>query len=209
MAEILRQTGYTITEVGLVIMDELPLEAYERIGIVLAGLDRGIPWAVGDWMLYGERRADWGEKAAQAQDASKISPETALHYRWVCQRIEPFRRRPGLTFSHHAAVAGMDPADQERLLTEAELNGWTVRELRRRAGEGRRPSPPAPATAAGSPAGAPAPGPTPLEVGKRAWELMTAEMRQEFVSWLRGQDVEVPVRVLVLEPSGGGADAGA
>jgi hypothetical protein len=48
----------------------------------------------------------------------------------VASRFEPSRRRPGLSFSHHAELAGLAPEDQELWLDRAEAGGLSVRALR-------------------------------------------------------------------------------
>jgi hypothetical protein len=49
---------------------------------------------------------------------------------YVASRFEPSRRRPGLSFSHHAELAGLAPEDQELWLDRAEAGGLSVRALR-------------------------------------------------------------------------------
>jgi hypothetical protein len=50
---------------------------------------------------------------------------------WVAERVHPSRRRPGLSFEHHAEVAAL-PADQQELfLARAEREGWTLEDMRR------------------------------------------------------------------------------
>ncbi len=49
----------------------------------------------------------------------------------VAMAIPHQRRRPGLSWSHHRAVAGLDPDEQDRRLEEAETARWTVAALER------------------------------------------------------------------------------
>jgi hypothetical protein len=48
----------------------------------------------------------------------------------VASRFEASRRRPGLSFSHHAELAGLAPEDQELWLDRAEAGALSVRALR-------------------------------------------------------------------------------
>jgi hypothetical protein len=82
--------------------------------------------------------------------------QSLMNMAYVASRFEPDRRRPGLSFSHHAELAGLPPEDQELWLDRAEAGGLSVRALRielrkvrRRASErmalaSTRPEPPPP-----------------------------------------------------------------
>jgi len=61
----------------------------------------------------------------------------------VASRITPVRRLATLSWSHHEAVAGLEPDQQDGLLAQAEVEGWTVREIRGAAREliGKLPKP--------------------------------------------------------------------
>ena len=49
--------------------------------------------------------------------------------RWS-RRFEASRQREVLSFSHHETVAALAPAEQDRLLDEADREGWSRQELR-------------------------------------------------------------------------------
>jgi hypothetical protein len=53
-----------------------------------------------------------------------------MNMAYVASRFEESRRRPGLSFSHHAELAGLAPEDQELWLDRAEAGGLSVRKLR-------------------------------------------------------------------------------
>lgn len=82
----------------------------------------------GDWLIYGEDK--FGEKFSQAVDASGYELGTLRNAKWVCNKIAPERRRDKLSFGHHQVVASLPLEDQEKWLTEAELESWSVAELR-------------------------------------------------------------------------------
>ena len=48
----------------------------------------------------------------------------------VARRIDPSRRRDGLTWSHHAEVAGLEPDEADAVLAETALYTWSVEHLR-------------------------------------------------------------------------------
>jgi hypothetical protein len=71
----------------------------------------------------------FGERMAQAVENTGLAPQTLMNYASVARRVPPERRRQSLPYSYHAVVAPLEPADQERWLTDAEAEGWTRREL--------------------------------------------------------------------------------
>ena len=48
----------------------------------------------------------------------------------VARRIDPSRRRDGLTWSHHAEVAGLEPDEADAVLAETALYTWSVEHQR-------------------------------------------------------------------------------
>lgn len=114
--------------VGLVVHRPLDFDQWERLGAALDYLAGAVHWWLGDWVRYGE--AAYGEMYAQAIEESPYSYGTLRNDVWVCNAIEPDRRRPRLTFGHHAIVAPLPPQEQDRWLDQAEENGWSCRDLR-------------------------------------------------------------------------------
>lgn len=98
-------------------------EQWVNAGLTLDVLTDAVPWCRGDWMLFGEQK--FGQDHTQAlpdphsPDGQKLN-RTFQNCRWVADRFPPSRRRGGVSFSHHAAVAALDPPDQERWLDEIE-----------------------------------------------------------------------------------------
>jgi hypothetical protein len=104
---------------ALVLPERLPFDAWERLGHdVLRPMARGVQWWIGDWLNYGERR--YGEKYAQAIDATGYDYSTLNGMRWVAERIAIVRRRTSLSWAHHREVAALEPAAQTRWLRTAE-----------------------------------------------------------------------------------------
>jgi N6-adenosine-specific RNA methylase IME4 len=85
-------------------------------GAVLATLDRGIGWWIGDWWAYGERRYGVRKAAVEAADWDGPALQTCANAGMVARAFETSRRREVLSFSHHVEVAGLAPADADRLL---------------------------------------------------------------------------------------------
>lgn len=150
--------------VGLALAPGVSYERWETIGRALWAMERGHMWWLGDWLAYGERA--YGERAAQAEALGGYDYATLSRARWVCDRLDAARRRAALSFSHHLAVAALEPAEQERWLTAAASEGWSLQELR------------AVLRAV----------PTPLDALRREWERATSEERAAFRAEVAGPD---------------------
>jgi len=59
-----------------------------------------------------------------------MAGRTALAVSACARRIDPSRRRDGLTWSHHAEVAGLEPDEADAVLAETALYTWSVEHLR-------------------------------------------------------------------------------
>jgi N6-adenosine-specific RNA methylase IME4 len=119
----------TVTETALALPATLSFEEWERTGLLLGRISRACQWWIGDWLNYGERR--YGEKYAQALDATGLDYSTLTGMAWVAKSVETCRRRQTLPWSHHAEVAALDPAEQDEWLARAEAERLSVHNLRR------------------------------------------------------------------------------
>ena len=114
--------GLEVTEIGLQVTDVSKLNfrnittAWEEIN----HWRNGLRWACGDLLCLAEDR--YGEAMAQLVDDTKYSVETLRHLARVSRCVPYSIRRPGLSFSHHEAVASLRGQTelQETLLDEAE-----------------------------------------------------------------------------------------
>lgn len=119
---------------------DVAYEIWEAYGRGLQRVQRAIHWVVGDWLNYGERA--YGEKYAQALEATSFEYQTLNRDRWVAQQIEFNRRRLNLSHAHHIEVAALDADEQDHWLELALIGidgkSWTRSELRAAIREGRR-----------------------------------------------------------------------
>ncbi len=122
---------FTFTGQGLIVTGAPTYEEWEEVGAVLAVMDRGIQFLVGDWISYGQEK--YGELAAQAIDARSWRPETVRAYVWLAKSVPPANRMldRGLSIKHHLAVAALPPSEQRLWLRRAlnEVDPWTVSRL--------------------------------------------------------------------------------
>lgn len=129
----LDEPGITFTSTGLIIDPSVSYEQWERYGRKLQLAEKGIQWALGDWMIHGETH--FKERASQAVEFTGLKLKTLQNYATVAESVEKSRRRDSdvVDFSTHAEVASLSAKQQERLLAKAERDNLTSREVRREA----------------------------------------------------------------------------
>ncbi len=115
---------------GDVVWPGMSFEQWRAQAPKLGRLVRGVQWLAVTWLLHGER--SYGERFAQAVAELGLQEHSIMNMLAVARAFpDPARRHPALTFSHHEALAGLDDTDaQERWLTQAEQEGWSVSRLR-------------------------------------------------------------------------------
>jgi hypothetical protein len=120
------------------------ISEWTRQGRLLGALGRASGWWIGDWIRYG--KAHYGDKYTAAIQITGYDAQSLMNMAYVAGRFEVSRRREGLSFSHHAELAGLPPDDQDLWLDRAEAGRLSVRGLRSalrdaRPGTGYRPAP--------------------------------------------------------------------
>lgn len=111
-------------------LGDMSFEQWQAAGAQLQQMGRAVNFWLGDWITYGESR--YGEKYAQAVEVTGLEHQTLMNMVSVAKRVDPERRRDTLSWSHHAEVASLPPAQQEEWLDRAEQEGMTVARLRSR-----------------------------------------------------------------------------
>jgi hypothetical protein len=122
------EVGVEFRPTALVITTDLSFRNFTRLGRMLGNFADASKWWIGDWLLFGE--GTFGEKAAQAEDATGRSYWTLANYRWVSSKVAIPRRRESLSHSAHVEVAAMPPEEQDTWLDQCEEHGWSVAEFR-------------------------------------------------------------------------------
>lgn len=123
--------GESITTDGLslVVAQAISLDEWTQAVEMISGLSAASPFWLGDLLELGERA--YGENYAQGIP-DDIAPATLRGYQWVSSRVPPANRHPALSWSHHRAVSSLDHVEQALLLDQAEAEGWSVAELKRK-----------------------------------------------------------------------------
>lgn len=124
----LDEPGITFTATGLKFTTAVTYEQWSQYGRKLNLAQKGIQWAIGDWINHGKH--SWGDKYTQALEETGLSEGTLRNYAAVSRSFEMSRRRD-IDFTTHAEVMGLDEEEQDDILTRAEEN-QTPREVVRR-----------------------------------------------------------------------------
>ena len=119
---------YEIMPTGLAIRDPLTFDEWLDCGHVLWRIKQSMQWCIGDWLVYGERQ--YGEMYAQALDETGYRYGSLRNMLYVAGKIELSRRRDNLSWSHHYEIASLEDSDQDRIITEAIEQEWSVKESR-------------------------------------------------------------------------------
>ena len=129
---------YTLSETGLRIHDvDMTLARFTEVCYMLGRFHEAVRFAIGDAILQGEHL--FGEESYGAVDEMGLSPEAMKEYVRVAQRVPPSRRRKGLSWSHHRAVAALEPPAQKEWLAKAKSEGLSHHALRDELRNGAEP----------------------------------------------------------------------
>jgi hypothetical protein len=96
-------------------------------------------WWIGDWVRFGT--AHYGERYELASATSGYDKQTLMNMAYVASRYPPARRRARISWSHHAQLAAMAPADQDVWLDRLEAEPMSVQSLREAMRHSLGPSP--------------------------------------------------------------------
>jgi hypothetical protein len=118
----------TPTSLELPASGKLSWEAYEQLGVFLGALTRALPFWIGDFLLYGEEV--FGEEYAQVEASLQLRPQTLANYRSVAFHVPPSRRKKGLSYGVHEAVAYLPPRERDEMLSLALKQGWKREDVR-------------------------------------------------------------------------------
>jgi len=89
---------------------------------------RCIQWLLGDWIAYGNAR--FGERYARAAKITGYDTQTLMNMVYVASRFQISRRRENLSWSHHETLAALDAEEQDHWLDQAQVNRWSIADLR-------------------------------------------------------------------------------
>lgn len=117
-----------VSEIGVTFAGDVSYDDWLRLMGTLTRLEKAVQFAIGDAINYGQHR--YGEKYSQAMDATGLSIKALTNYCWVSNAVPISNRRPGVSWTHHRAVAKLSGHEQVELLRQSEEQDWTVDELK-------------------------------------------------------------------------------
>jgi hypothetical protein len=130
------QIAIAMTPTAWAVSGDLSLLEWSQSGRRLGIIGRGTGWWIGDWVNYGNAR--FGERYVRAARITGYDVQTLMNMVYVASRFEPSRRRPNLSFSHHAELAALPTDEQDHWLERAEAERLSVRCLREEVRRARR-----------------------------------------------------------------------
>lgn len=107
---------------------ELNANEWAAAGRRIGAVGRCIQWLLGDWIAYGN--AKFGERYARAAKITGYDTQTLMNMVYVASRFEISRRRENLSWSHHETLAALDVDEQDHWLDQAQVNRWSIADLR-------------------------------------------------------------------------------
>lgn len=119
---------YTIDAVAWKPAGNLELPQWTEVGRRLGTMGRCSQWWLGDWVRYGVSK--WGEKYKAAARITGYDGHSLRNMAYVASRFDLSRRRDKLSFSHHAEVSALEPAEQDHWLELASSRRLSVGDLR-------------------------------------------------------------------------------
>jgi hypothetical protein len=121
--------------VGLKIPVGLPFESWAQAGVKIARIANASAWHLGDWLVFGQ--SEYVDRYQFAVEAVGLDYQTLRNYAWVARSFDLDRRRPDLSFQHHAEVASLPPDAQDVWLARAAEFRWSKTNLRKQIRDAR------------------------------------------------------------------------
>jgi dipeptidyl aminopeptidase/acylaminoacyl peptidase len=125
-------SGCTLTETAARFDDTLGYAGWIEVGRNLCRAGAYLNWWLGDWMLFGVK--EYGDRAKAAVDGAAeigMSVDQLKAAIYVSEHVQETIRITSLSWSHHREVAKLpDEKQQKRWLALAQVNNWSVSELR-------------------------------------------------------------------------------
>jgi hypothetical protein len=130
---------FVLSATAMAIPDGTEEEDWQDIGRVLREMESAVSWWVGDWAVYANRV--WGATAKQIAAIFEYEQATIEAYMSVAKSIPGMIRNHTVSFSHHRLVMRLPIEEQDKWITDAAREGWTIAQMRE-AMKGDTPAPP-------------------------------------------------------------------
>ena len=119
------EKGYKVIADGLIVTRALSFEEWKALGTTLTEVLNRTTWAIGDWLVYGSGRGDFGEYYQEAQRITHRSYDVLSQASRVSKAFPIDARSFALPWSHYREVLRLEAGDRVMALRAAQQNGWT------------------------------------------------------------------------------------
>lgn len=115
---------------GVVLPNELSFEDWKAIGERITRIHSGSRWALGDWLVYGEMRADYLNFYETAGEITGLGYSALRQTATLARQYEPHARRLNTIWSiYREALRLARHSRMEHLRRAAEFR-WTIEQFR-------------------------------------------------------------------------------
>jgi hypothetical protein len=121
--------GYRLTRVGLVIDRDLSLEEWIACGEKLAAFASSTAFAIGDWLVYGNGRGEYGETYTEAARITGRSYESLGQYDRVSRAFPIASRDPRVSWTIYRRVAVLPDSQRASAIRIAAEQKLTARDV--------------------------------------------------------------------------------
>lgn len=139
--------GVQVTPTGISIEESVGFNEVEQIGELIVAEVNASAWMMGDWLNTLRRYRQHYPKGVEKLE---LRYKTLRNLAYVAGKVAEANRFEQLSWSHHRAVAPLQPDAQRLWLEDALRHGWTVVELEQEL-RAIRPASSSPAIAAAPP----------------------------------------------------------
>jgi hypothetical protein len=124
--------GFQLSPTGCTVVGAPTLEQYGEAIERCARLGNATMWALGDLVVYGEGRADYGEQYTQFIEMTQRSYWTLIAVARVSREFPPGHREfaDRISWSHHREVLSLPPRRRRSALRMAADYDWSADNLR-------------------------------------------------------------------------------
>jgi hypothetical protein len=131
-AQALRLTqGILMTPTGAVIDEDITIDEFCDGLKNCQALANSSMWTLGDLLVYGESRGEWGEMYTQALDLTQKSYSTLTQAMHISKQYPMEERNADVSWSHHREAASIKNRDERQaVLKQAAGEGWTREQVR-------------------------------------------------------------------------------
>ena len=88
---------FSLTRTGLVVEGEPTPEEWDQAGNTLCQAHGALQWWIGDWLLYGEGKPEWGSKYAAARERFGRESQVLKDYKSVAKAVQLSLRNDNCT----------------------------------------------------------------------------------------------------------------